>query len=135
MELHAAALTPEDGLGESDKLRCLSYRRLQILSADIEEAIVRLIFEVDQPPKGGRCCLPARLNLPQKILGFMVTLPARPTTQSLAAGGVRGSDSSQHGERCRDAQVVGVLLASGQLCNLLKLPGVVEAPLGIGLRA
>lgn len=82
--------------------------RLQVLCRHVEEAVMSLVFEIDEPPHGVGGVLATRLDQLEKAFGVVVILTPRAATECLAAGGIGGGDSCQDEECGRRARPVGI---------------------------
>lgn len=129
-------LSPQDCLRKLDQIARLAQRRLELLTANIEQAVVRLVLEAQQAPKRGRCLIPAGFDLREERGRFTMILAACSPAERCAAGCVTGSYPSEYGKRGRCACVVDVLAFFGdQLRYLHEASRVAQPRRRIGLRA
>jgi hypothetical protein len=76
----------KDLFGERHQIRCLPQGGRQILSADIEQAVVRLVLEIDQPAQRVGCRLAAWRDLLEERRRLAMILAER------AFGSLKGPD-------------------------------------------
>ena len=135
MTLASRVLAEHDFVCELDERLCLADGCAQIGTADVEESIVGLVLEREEPAKRLSRAFAAGLHLLNQGDCFAVVLAARATTKRLAAGCVGRGDAREDSDSGRGAAVLHVVaFAGGELRDIEKLARVLEARFGVARR-
>jgi hypothetical protein len=101
---------------------------LEVLTANVEEAVVRLILEAQQPTQSFGCFRTLWLDLLNESGGLLMILTARAASKRSTTRRIRSSDSCQDGESAGGAGIFHVPgFASGHLGDFEEFPAMSEA--------
>jgi hypothetical protein len=122
-----------DSLSECNQVVRLTQGRLELTTTYVEQAVMRLSLEIQQPPERLRRTLAVWLDDLDQIHGGTMILAPRPASQNLATRSVGRSDPGKDDERGGLTRILDVVAFSGdQFGDVYELVCMAQAPRCVG---
>jgi hypothetical protein len=127
-----SVMLPHDLVGELHQRPRLAQRSPKVLSADVEQSVVRLVLEAEQPAQQTGRLLATRHDLLHELRCLAMVLAACAPAERRTAGCVRRGDACKNRQCSGRAGVFDVAaFTSDQLRDVEELAGVLQTSSGL----